>query len=143
MSTASTMTPPPEAPTRVAPPLCPRCACPDTATVHMYNGPDYAITQCLSCARHLRSEPFPMTFARAADHVIRLGQHKGSTVAVSGHAQRGHSGGATRVGASGGGVIVEASGIGRPSLCGFDWVYMAVTRISTLSGSVDVITRRR
>ena len=82
MPDASTMTPPPEAPIRVAPPLCPRCACPDTATVHMYNGPDYAITQCLICARHLRSEPFPMTFARAADHVIRLGQHKGSTVAA-------------------------------------------------------------
>ena len=82
MPAASTMTPPPEAPTRVAPPLCPRCACPDTATVHMYNGPDYAITQCLSCARHLRSEPFPMTFARAADHIIRLGQYKGSTVAA-------------------------------------------------------------
>ena len=77
-----TMTPPPEALTRVAAPACSRCACPNTATMHTPDGPDYAIIVCLICSRHLRSEPFPMTFAIAADHVIRLGQHKGSTVAA-------------------------------------------------------------
>ena len=82
MPDASTMTPPPEAPTRVAAPACSRCACPNTATMHTPDGPDYAITLCLRCGLYLRSEPFPMTFARASDHVIRLGQHKGSTVAA-------------------------------------------------------------
>ena len=78
----STIDPTPAAPTRVAPPLCPHCGSLDTATIYTPEGPDYAITLCLICSRPLRSEPFPMTLTRAADHVIRLGQYKGSTVAA-------------------------------------------------------------
>ena len=79
---AAPMIPAAAAPARLAPPACPRCGSPDTATIYTPEGPDYALTLCLICSRHLRSEPFPMTFARAGNHVLRLGQHKGSAVAA-------------------------------------------------------------